>query len=326
MAGFLGSPTHKPHRQWAIQHGGVQDHAGQVSLAPIPDFDLDQTIFGTLQGTLPRLMTTRRIGQSATWEPQLRQSIAQSFAAFRAAHPLPDIDPALLSFLEANCDFSAEHADGSFSEHLFFGYEYCLHHYPEQSARVMLLHSILGTGTNTFAMEAEHIPGLQALLTAQEWTHIAAFPSVLRLLYNGELLKALRGHPQGGLAVQGLACHRVIDNHAIELNAQELWIQLNYQLLHLIDFLPIANWYTQRSDPSFLVFRELHEYLNQQGKLQIQLAYDPTLTPRPPTQAVRPLKHRWMDHVPAALVQRFGAKAITQFSQSIGHSLDFRLL
>lgn len=326
MAGFLGSPEHKPHRQWAIQHGGVQDHAGQVSLAPIPDFDLDRTIFGTLQGALPRLMTKRRIGQSATWEPQQRQRIDEAFTQLRAAHPLPELDSALLEFLRTHCDFSAEHADGSFSEHLFFGYEYCLHHYPEQSARVMLLHSILGTGTNTFAMKAEHIPGLEALLSEQEWTHIAAFPSVLRLLYNGELLKALRNHPQGAAAVQGLACHRVIDNEAIELGAEDLWIQLNYQLLHLIDFLPIANWYTQRSDPSFMIFRELYEYLHQQGKLQIKLAYDPSLPPRPPVQAERPLKHRWMDHVPGSLVQHFGAKAITQFSQAIGHSLNFRLL
>jgi hypothetical protein len=51
----------------------------------------------------------------------------------------------------------------------------------------MLLHSILGTGTNTFAMPAEKIPELRELMTPSEWAQTEAFPSVLRLLYAGPL-------------------------------------------------------------------------------------------------------------------------------------------
>ena len=62
------------------------------------------------------------------------------------------------------CDFSMEHADGTFLEHLVFCHDYSALHFPEYSPTVMLLHSILGTGTNTFAMEASKIDALKALL------------------------------------------------------------------------------------------------------------------------------------------------------------------
>ena len=55
----------------------------------------------------------------------------------------------------------------------------------------MLLHSILGTGTNTFAMESEKIPALQALVSDDEWRHIESFPSILRLLYEDQLTQEL---------------------------------------------------------------------------------------------------------------------------------------
>ena len=40
----------------------------------------------------------------------------------------------------------------------------------------------------------------------------------------------------------GIQYHRVLDNALIELDAESLWLQLNYQLIHLLDFLPSANW------------------------------------------------------------------------------------
>jgi hypothetical protein len=48
---------------------------------------------------------------------------------------------------------------------------------------VALLHSILGTATNTFAVDAGKIPKLKALLTEFEAIHVETFPSIL-LLYN----------------------------------------------------------------------------------------------------------------------------------------------
>lgn len=318
------APRHKPHREWAICHGSVRDHRGSVEIRPIPDFDLDQTIFGSIKGTLERRMTSRRLGQSVHWKPEIRQEIEQDFERLRQAHPPAPVDEELLRFLSERCNFNAEHADGSFWEHLYFGYEYSLHHFPQHSARVMLLHSILGTGTNTFAMKAELIPELRKHLTPFEWRHIEAFPSVLRLLYQNTLIPAM-AQSQCDL-ITGLRCHRVIDNAPIELSAQDLYIQLNYQLMHLVDFMPIANWYTQKSDPSHLLFRSLYSLLESQGRIECNLGFDPELAYAPSLGAQRPWKDRWMDHVPSSLVRRFGARAIERFSAAIGHSLAFTLM
>lgn len=56
-----------------------------------------------------------------------------------------------------------------------------------------LLHSILGTATNTFAVDAGKIPKLKALLTEFEAIHVETFPSIL-LLYNND-----KNRPRPGL-------------------------------------------------------------------------------------------------------------------------------
>ena len=94
------------------------------------------------------------------------------------------IDQRLIDFMIDECDFSMEHADGTFLEHLVFCHHYAARHYPEHSPNVALLHSILGTATNTFAMDAGKLPKLKALLTEFEAIHVETFPSILRLLYN----------------------------------------------------------------------------------------------------------------------------------------------
>ena len=43
--------------------GAVLDHAGHVDVRPIPDFDLDRTIFQTLEGALPRMVMAARVGK-----------------------------------------------------------------------------------------------------------------------------------------------------------------------------------------------------------------------------------------------------------------------
>jgi hypothetical protein len=60
---------------------------------------------------------------------------------------------------------------------------------------VALLHSILGTATNTFAVDAGKIPKLKALLTEFEAIHVETFPSILRLLYNNDKSRPRPGLP-----------------------------------------------------------------------------------------------------------------------------------
>lgn len=323
---MLQAPTPKLHRQWSLANAAVKDHRGEVEMEPLLGFRLDSSIFRTVQGRLPRAVTRRRLGQRASWTVSARDEIQRQFQRARDDGPTSHIDPQLIAFLQRACDFSPEHADGTFWDHLYFGYEYALHHYPQCSATVMLLHSILGTGTNTFAMEAKHIPELKAYLSAFEWRHIEAFPSLLRLIYHGPLVRELEALQGKWNKIQGLRCHRVIDNQPIELSVEDLLIQLNYQLLHLIDFLPLANWHTYRNDLFFILFRQLFALLAPHGKLQFALTFDPRIPAARPMGAKRPWSMRWVDHVPEALILRFGSRGVARMSQNIGHSLDFELL
>lgn len=44
-------------RKHQIATAGPKDHSGEVILAPMQNFDLDMTIFGSLEGALPRTVS-----------------------------------------------------------------------------------------------------------------------------------------------------------------------------------------------------------------------------------------------------------------------------
>jgi hypothetical protein len=260
-------------RKAAIAGGGAFDHAGKVRVTPIPDFDLDRTIFQTLEGKAARAVMKVRVGKEVHWDDSAGQAVQSSYEA--AQKELPGIDPELLRFMVQECDFDVEHADGSFLDHLYFCFEYTALHYPQGSALVMLLHSILGTGTNTFAMSADKIPALQALMSPSDWTQTEAFPSVLRLLYAGGLRQELRANLHRADSIEAIRFHRVIDNAPITLTGEQLWEALNYQLIHLVDFLPVANWTTHQNDTSFILFRDLYDLMGRAGKRVATVVYEP---------------------------------------------------
>jgi hypothetical protein len=321
-------PSERPipslQRKAAIASGGPVDHRGEVVLAPIPGFDLDRTIFNTLEGRLPRYIIRTRIAKEAHWSERAAHEIERAYQAVEAKATLPAIDPALLRFLVEECDFDVEHADGSFLDHLYFCFEYSALHYPGHSALVMLLHSILGTGTNTFAMAAEKIPTLRGLMSASDWTHVEAFPSILRLLYDHPLRAELRNNLSRLSTLKSIRFHRVIDNAPLSLSAEDFFIQLNYQLIHLIDFLPAAHWPRYANDTSFILFRDLYDLLDQSGRRSAEVHY-------------KPAQGRWIDGdyegvgalvaalIPIPLSEKMAAKSVRQFSARIGHSMDCTL-
>lgn len=308
-----------------IANGGATDHSGRVAIRPIENFDLDRTIFNTLEGKLPRFLITRRIGKSVRWDSKIAEAIEQKYNEVSAKETLPPIRQDLLDFLVSECDFDVEHADGSFLDHLYFGFEYCVQHFPKSSPLVMLLHSVLGTGTNTFAMTADKIPQLQKLMKPEEWTQVSAFPSILRLLYDFPLRQTLRENAHRANDLIGIRFHRVIDNETIELSGEEFWLALNYQLVHLLDFLPVANWETHQSDTSFVLFRDLYSLLTECGKMQAQVNYEPSSGPRKVTGE----SHDWADflisRIPSRLSEKLAAKSVRRFSEVIGHSMNFEL-
>eukprot|EP00439_Symbiodinium_sp_Y106_P010187 s9182_g1.t1 len=115
-----------------------------------------------------------------------------------------------------------EHADGSFLDHLQFCYEYCAAHFKGHSPRVLFLHSIMGVGTNYFPMKLELVPKLQTLVSDEEFKHIEAFPSILRLLLHFDFVQELESQGPGRLARDfgGVYFHRVLDNKHLVKNGR----------------------------------------------------------------------------------------------------------
>ena len=319
-------PVHNFQRKAAIISGGISDHSKSAHVRPIENFDLNRTIFNTLEGSLPRLVIQTRIAKEVTWDESEARSIDRQYLEKSTGKKLPAINSDLLRFLTEECDFDVEHADGSFLDHLYFCYEYTHHYFPGHSALVMLLHSILGTGTNTFAMGKEKIPRLKPLMSEFEWLQVEAFPSVLRLLYNIKLLKELKEKTAILGSLKEIRFFRVIDNQPITMSAQNFWIQLNYQLIHLADFIPVSNWSAHSNDSAFILFRNLYKFLKESGRLEAQIGYEP-----PPVFAsVRgeelPLAGWLLTLLPSQISEWLTAQSIRKFSERIGHDLKYELI
>ena len=319
-------PVPTMQRKAAIVHGAAMDHTGKVNVTPIPNFDLDQTIFKTLEGRLPRFVIKSRIAKEVSWAPSASAEVEAAFDATRTEHPLPAVDPDLLRFMVDECDFDVEHADGSFLDHLYFCFEYSHVHYPEHSPVVMLLHSILGTGTNTFAMETEKIPAFRDLVNEFEWTHIEAFPSVLRLLYDQALRQELWENLARIDALDSIRFHRVIDNEPITLSADDFWIQLNFQLIHLIDFLPVSNWAIHSNDTAFIIFRDLYELMERAGQRSAKLGYTPSGASARLKGEAQSFGAFLTRFIPVSLSEKMAAKSVRRFSERIGHSMNYELI
>ena len=309
-------------RKAAIVRGAAVDHAGLVRTRPLAGFDLNRTIFKTLQSPLARFVMTRRLALDVQWDEAAARSVQAAYLASAAEHPLPPISEPLLAFLLERCDFDVEHADGSFLDHLYFCFEYGVRHYPQRSALVMFLHSILGTGTNTFAMPAAQIDALRGLVTEFEFQQIEAFPSVLRLLYT-DLLDRLDAEAGRLPQLASVGMHRVIDDAPITLPAEQLWIALNYQLMHLVDFLPVADWSRNANDTNLILFRRLHAFLVRHGRLEAQVVAAPA---QGAVEAPAPSAAHWViGQVPESVTWSMAQKSVARFSGAIGHSLKYEL-
>lgn len=314
------------HRKAAVAYGAALDHAGKVQIKGIKNFDLDRTIFQTLEGTLARYVMRKRVAKEVFWTDAAAGTVQKAYDAICTEAELPEVDPALIQFLVDECDFDVEHADGSFLDHLYFGFEYSARHYPQRSPLVMLLHSILGTGTNTFAMEADKIPALQPLMTPFEWRQTEAFPSILRLLYTGDLRRELQENVGRADSLKAVKMHRVIDNAPIEMSGEDFWTAMNYQLIHLIDFLPVANWSAHQSDTSFILFRHVYSLLQNAGKLEAHIDYTPATGAPVLTGESNGIGGWLTTKIPVSLSERLAAKSVRTFSERIGHSLDYSLV
>ena len=320
----LLSFSHNYQRKAAIAWGKATDHAGRVYIKPMKTFNLNKTIFSTLEGKLSRALIQSKIAKDVYWNEKAASDIEKDFQKVIKEAQIPKIEEELIQFLRDECDFSSEHADGSFLEHLFFCYEYSAVHFPEQPPLVMLLHSILGTGTNTWAMPKEKIPMLQKLVSEKEMLHIEAFPSFLRLLYLPDFLGGLLKNLPRLDRLKSVSFHRVIDNKPLTIDAENFWVQLNYQLIHYIDFLPPANWPFHCSDTFIQNFAELSLFLDKVNKRMAKVIFPiPSFDIKSVVQEDLSVGSRFAVFIPASLKKQAAIKSIQSFSKRIGHSLDF---
>ena len=324
LADVRPDPTYQ--RKAAIAGGAAQDHRGRVQIRPIHDFDLNRTIFQTLEGKAQRYIVWARVAKDVRWSDEAEQQVQAAYDAACQERPLPEVPRDVLDFLVEECDFDVEHADGSFLDHLYFCFEYAVHHYPDQSPLPALLHSILGAGTNTFPMGPEKIPALRALLSDSDWRQIEAFPSVLRLKYHGPMRRELWANIDQLHKLKSVRMHRVIDNESIEMSGEDFFVALNYQLIHLIDFLPTANWSVHQNDTSFIIFRDLYDLLSKGGQLNAQVGYTPAEPGRRLEGEELPgFLAAMATRIPVGLAEKLASKSIARFSQKIGHSLDYTM-
>lgn len=312
-------------RKAALVAGGAVDHAGRVRVVPMANFDMGKTIFGGLQGTVPRLVMRDKLTKEPFWSDTAVADIETAYSNAEVERPTPEVDPDLIAFMETECDFSMEHADGTFLEHLVFCHDYSARHYPEHSPNVALLHSILGTATNTFAMSVDKLPQLRERLTDFEALHVEAFPSLIRLFYDQGLLAELTANLHRLEELEALHCHRVIDNAPLVLDAENLWIQLNYHLMHFVDFMPAANWGLRRNDPLLLQFQQLSTFLDRANLRQATVDVTFPTGPVPAVGESPTLVGRLSGALPASLTLKLAKKTIRQYSAEIGHQLDYRL-
>jgi len=269
-----------------------------------------------------------KIAKKVEWDQADAIRIESEYQQLRASTSIPPVNQNLVDFMRTECDFSAEHADGSFLEHLLFCYDYSAIHFPDHSANVMLLHSILGTGTNTFAMEAAKLPDLRALLTPFEIQHVEAFPSFLRLLYQPAFLGELEQNISRLDQLESVSYHRVIDNERQSMAAEDFWIQLNYQLIHYVDFLPVANWETHFSDPLLQNFIDLVVFLEKSKKrlATVHLPIPSAGMFTSPVQEKLSFGSRLSTIIPVSIKKKQSTKAIQRFSERINHSLAFEFV
>lgn len=311
-------------RKAAITRGGAFDHAGRVRVERMADFDMSRTIFGGLEGIARKFME-EKLAREPVWDHAAAADVEAAYAEGESAQPSPTIDQRLIDFMIDECDFSMEHADGTFLEHLVFCHHYAARHYPEHSPNVALLHSILGTATNTFAMDVGKIPKLKALLTEFEAIHVETFPTILRLLYNNGLLEELEQNMHRLGELKALRCHRVIDNEPLTIDADNLWINLNYHLMHFVDFMPPANWSTHRADPLLQMFEALSRMLDRAGQRQARVEVAFPIAKTAPVGETRTLFGRITGLLPAAVTLRLARKSIQEYSEKAGHDLAYQL-
>ena len=319
--------THLDVRRFdMLVHAGPKDFRGLVQEIPNDNLDWGKTIFYTITDPTLTERLKHRFGKLPLWPDKVIQQ------ACSTAQELPPqqyrVPARILEFIHTECDFKNEHADGHFLDHLDFCAEYCARYFTKGSPNVLFLHSICGVGTNIFPLPLAKIPNLGPLLTEHEFLHIQAFPGMLRLLFR-DLMDTL--FDENKSEPESITFH-TFHGTRLKLEGDDLWMHLNYQLIHSIDFLPVQHFdQLATMDPAVRSFFRLHEYLRTRNKLWVTIRLD-RLAKTPGMTAEGedlPTWNYFMATVsnPETVKEshkRLGMQ-LEKYSEAIGHDLSFAI-
>lgn len=94
-------------RMAQIANAKPTDHAGEVVIVPQKNFDLDKTIFASIESGLRRRVVAGKVGITLFWNDAATHRIRNAFAKIP---PAPRYDQPLVEFIQNECDFAVEHA------------------------------------------------------------------------------------------------------------------------------------------------------------------------------------------------------------------------
>ena len=118
----------------------------------------------------------------------------------------------------------------------------------------------------------------------------------------------------------------MIDNAPLTLTGPEFWTQLNYQLMHTLDFLPAASWLNQMDDGFMNAFVDLHGILSSSSKMTCKVDYKAGSGERTRDGIPVTVGSIIRGIVPDFLIKKLAEKAIGKFSKAIGHELKYELV
>ena len=106
----------------------------------------------------------------------------------------------------------------------------------------------------------------------------------------------------------------LLDNGPLTLTAAQLFENLNYQMIHAIDFLPPASWKRTSGTYFFNIFVQLQSILARAGQLCARVGYDPAEQQALVDGAI---PNTWRHYLIA--------KTIAKYSAQVDHSLAYTL-
>ena len=97
------------------------------------------------------------------------------------------------------------------------------------------------------------------------------------------------------------------------------------ELIHLVDFLPVANWRAHANDTSFIIFRDLFDLLELAQKRGFALDVVPASNTRR-LEGEQTTLGGWLTTlIPVGVSETMAARSVQKFSARINHDLAYTL-